>query len=144
MAGTVTYRGVVYPAQCDAMGHMNTPHYVAAFDQAMWHLVASMGYRAVWIKERDEGWADVRYVIDYKSELRAGELFHVESGICKIGRSSLVSRHTMVHTDGGEVAAELEMTSVYFDLKARVSKVIPDAMRVAAEALASVSEEKLS
>lgn len=139
----VTYRGVVYPAQCDAMGHMNTTYYVAAFDQAMWHLVASMGYRAVWIKERDEGWADVRYVIDYKSELRAGELFHVESGIRKIGRSSLVSRHTMVRTDGGEVAAELEMTSVYFDLKARVSKTIPDAIRVAAEALASVSEEKL-
>jgi acyl-CoA thioester hydrolase len=139
----VTYRGVVYPAQCDAMGHMNTPHYVAAFDQAMWHLVASLGFRAAWIKERDEGWADVRYVIDYKSELRAGELFHVESGIRKIGRSSLVSRHAMVRTDGGEVAAELEMTSVYFDLKARVSKTIPDAIRVAVEVLASVAEEKL-
>ena len=32
------YRGVVYPAQCDAMGHMNVQYYVAAFDQAMWHL----------------------------------------------------------------------------------------------------------
>jgi acyl-CoA thioester hydrolase len=121
---------------------MNTPHYVAAFDQAMWHLVASMGYRAVWIKERDEGWADVRYVIDYKSELGAGELFHVESGIRKIGRSSLVSCHTMVCTDGGKVVAELEMTSVYFDLKARVSKPIPDSIRAAADAMASLSEEQ--
>jgi acyl-CoA thioester hydrolase len=135
---------VVYPAQCDAMGHMNTPHYVAAFDQAMWHLVASMGYRAVWVKERDEGWADVRHVIDYKSELRAGELFHVESGICKMGRSSLVSRHIMVRTDGGEVVAELEMTSVYFDLKARVSKTIPDEIRAAADALAALSEDRVA
>ena len=40
-----TFRGVVYPAQCDAMGHMNVQHYVAAFDQAMWHLVHEIGYR---------------------------------------------------------------------------------------------------
>lgn len=131
----VTYRGVVYPAQCDAMGHMNTPHYVAAFDQAMWHLVALLGYRATWIQERRQGWADVKYVIEFRSELGAGDLFQVESAVARVGKSSLVSRHALLETGTCKVAAELEMTSVYFNLEKRVSLPIPEPIRAAAEAL---------
>lgn len=56
-----THSGVVYPAHCDAMGHRNVAHYVAAFDQAMWRLVHSLGYRTDWQISRHEGWADVRH-----------------------------------------------------------------------------------
>ncbi len=70
------------------MGHMNTPHYIAAFDQAMWHLVHALGYRPAWREQRGEGWADVRYVIDFRSELRAGDLFVVDSAVTRVGRSS--------------------------------------------------------
>ena len=31
------------PAQCDAMGHMNVQYYIAAFDQSLWHLMATAG-----------------------------------------------------------------------------------------------------
>lgn len=126
-----TYRGVVYPAQSDAMGHMTVQYYVAAFDQAMWHFVASLGYNPDWRNERKEGWADVRYEIDYRSELKVGDLFTVASKLLKIGRSSLVTHHELKNL-AGETCAEISMTSVYFDLEKRASKAIPDQIKAAA------------
>ncbi|HYB53920.1 MAG TPA: hypothetical protein VEG84_08640 [Thermoanaerobaculia bacterium] len=36
----VTYRGAVYPSQCDHVGHMSVPSDVGRFDEASWQLVA--------------------------------------------------------------------------------------------------------
>jgi acyl-CoA thioester hydrolase len=127
----ITYRGVVYPAQTDAMGHMTVQYYVAAFDQAFWHFIHSLGYNPDWRIERNEGWADVRYEIDYKSELRVGDLFKVASKVIKVGRSSIVTQHQM-HNVNDELCAEIQMTSVYFDLEQRSSKAIPSAIKEAA------------
>src|SRR6516225_9024388 len=91
-----TYRGVVYPAQSDAMGHMTVQYYVAAFDQAMWHLVESIGYDPSWRHERNEGSADVRYEIDFRAELQVGDLYLVESDVISVGKSSLKSHHRLI------------------------------------------------
>jgi len=123
-----TYHGVVYPAQTDAMGHMTVQYYVAAFDQAMWHLVARLGYNPNWRHERDEGWADVRYEIDFRSELKTGDLFSVVSKVVDAGKSSLKSSHQLIGPNR-TVAAELTMTSVYFHLIDRKSIPIPEAIR---------------
>ncbi len=133
----VTYRGLVYPAQCDAMGHMNVQHFVAAFDQAMWHLILQLGFKPSWVNDRREGWADVRYLINFRNELRAGQLFHVDSAISKIGNTSLVTFHTLVDSEGRETAADVEMTSVYFNLATRSSMQLPSEVRTAAELLLS-------
>lgn len=124
----LTFRGVVYPAQCDAMGHMNIQHYVAAFDQAMWHLVHGLGYDPAWQMSRREGWADVRHEIDYERELAAGSLFSIKSRVSAIGRSSLTIDHVMLNSDG-EIAAQMRMKSVYFDLANRKSLVLPNEIR---------------
>lgn len=133
----ITFRGVVYPAQCDAMGHLNVQHYSAAFDQAMWHLVNHLGYRPSWVVERREGWADVRYLINFRKELRAGELYHAHSTVLKTGQTSLVTVHRIFNSELQVLAAEVEMTSVYFDLEKRVSLPIPDEIRAAANALSA-------
>ena len=39
----LTYRGTVYPWQCDHMGHMNVMWYVGKFDEATWQFMASLG-----------------------------------------------------------------------------------------------------
>jgi acyl-CoA thioester hydrolase len=126
-----TYRGVVYPAQTDAMGHMTVQYYVAAFDQAFWHQIASLGYNPDWRLERREGWADVRYEIDYRAELKVGDLFSVSSKVIKVGRSSLVTHHSLLN-NALQLCAEITMTSVYFDLEQRVSKEIPNNIKLSA------------
>jgi acyl-CoA thioester hydrolase len=138
-----TFAGVVYPLQSDAMGHMTVQYYVAAFDQAMWHLVSQLGYDPEWRNSRDEGWADVRYEIDFRSELRVGDLFTVESEVLEIGNRSLKSRHKLL-TRNQDVAAELLMTSVYFHLKERKAILVPEVVRVGARALLETSGQSQS
>ena len=133
-----TFRGVVYPSQCDAMGHMNVQNYTAAFDQAMWHLVLALGYAPSWVHERREGWADVRHTTTFKRELKAGSLFHVVSAVRSVGTTSLTTSHVLYHSESGTISAECEIVSVYFDLARRVGKPIPDGVRHAAGASAGL------
>jgi acyl-CoA thioester hydrolase len=129
-----TYSGVVYPAHTDAMGHMNVQYYVAAFDQAMWHLVHALGYRTAWQKDRNEGWADVRHNVGFSKELAVGDLFCIESSISAIGGASLTSYHAL-YDMAGDLCASNEIKSVYFDLGARKSLTLPDEIRASAERL---------
>lgn len=123
-----TYQGVVYPAQCDAMGHMTVQYYVAAFDQAMWNLVYALGWRPAAAPDRT-GFADVRHVTNYRAELAAGAPFAVDSVPVRCGRSSILTSHRMYDAASGTLAAEMEMTSVHFDLLRRAAIPLPDAFR---------------
>lgn len=137
-----TYQGIVYPSQCDAMGHMTVQYYVAAFDQAMWNFVYALGWRAEPNRE-SRGFVDVRHVIQYHSELQSGMPFVIESHPLRCGTSSLVTLHRMVDRITGKLAAELEMTSVHFDLHTRASTPLPLSFRTTiADFLARQPTEK--
>lgn len=127
----ITFRGVVYPAQTDAMGHMNVQHYIASFDQAFWHLAEMLGYENEWRLSRKQGWADVHYEIDFRSELHVGSTFHIFSSVDKIGRTSMVTHHSL-YNNKDQLCAEIAMTSVYFDLEERKAIEIPDFIRASA------------
>ena len=112
--------------RCD--GHLNVAHYVAAFDQAMWHTVHALGYRAEWQQSRHEGWADVRHDVTFSRELRVGSLYYIESAVTQVGGKSLTTCHRMMKMDG-ELAATDEIKSVYFDLEGRRALPIPEGIR---------------
>lgn len=40
---SVTYKGAVYPWQCDHIGHMNVMWYVGKFDEANWNFLLHLG-----------------------------------------------------------------------------------------------------
>src|SRR5215470_9329381 len=73
-AFTVTYRGVVYPWHMDHMRHMNVQHYVGMFDQSSWVLMSMLGMDSRYFRENRRGLAALEQNIQYKSELRAGDL----------------------------------------------------------------------
>lgn len=123
-----TYRGIVYPVQCDVMGHMNVQHYIAAFDQAFWHFAAAIGYKGSWLRERNLGWADRRYEVDFHAELPVGSLFEVRSRLVKFGRTSLTIHHAMYNSEFDTLAAEITAVSILFDLIARKSAPLPAEM----------------
>ncbi len=127
------YRGVVHPWLCDAMGHMTTRHYVAMFDDAGYHLLAALGFTASHI-ENGVGFADIRHVISYKSELRVGELTLVRCGLARIGQTSLTGLYRMEALETGAIAAEMEVVMVQFDLKQRRSVPLLPEIRAKAEA----------
>ena len=66
MESDATYRGTVYPWQCDHVGHMNIMWYVGKFDEANWNLFARIGLTPTYLRQSGHGMAAVQQNISYK------------------------------------------------------------------------------
>jgi acyl-CoA thioester hydrolase len=140
LAGPIeTFRGVVYPAQCDAMGHLNVKEYVGFFDQAEWHCYLALGFDARRISADRIGWAEARQSIEYERELRAGDLCRIESVVTKVGSKSLTTLHRMYDASSGALCAVFEGVSVQFDLERRAAIPLLDDVRNNAQAWLAAS-----
>ena len=99
-----TYRGVVYPWQCDHQGHLNSMQYVGMFDAAFWHHVSAMGFTRAYLEEHNRGFADVKDTLEYKTEVKVGALVVIESGLLRIGGKSITALHSEDHASQEEPA----------------------------------------
>jgi acyl-CoA thioester hydrolase len=130
-------RTVVYPWNCDSMGHFATQHYMKVFDDATYHLLGVLGYSLRDAGKTRRGWADVSHKINYLRELRVGDLVVAWSSVQRVGSKSLTYRTRLVRADEPqEDCAVLTGVVVHFDLEQRCALVLPDAIRAAA--LASI------
>ena len=124
------HRGVVHPWLCDAMGHLTTRHYMALFDDASLHLLAeATGWQADSAEWKNKGWADVHHEINYENELQVGALLEITGGITTLGNSSLTACYTMRHNSTQAISATMTAKTVFFDLVARCSIPLTEAMR---------------
>ena len=123
-----TFRGVVYPWFCDFMGHMNTQFYCQLFDGATLHFLAGIARRSE-LQEIDCGWVDLRQLIEYKHEVRSGELLVIRSHLTKIGNSSLGFMHEMRDTETETLRATSEHVVALFSLAERKSTPLTEAAR---------------
>lgn len=126
---TETGRSVVYPWHCDHLGHMNVQHYVGFFDIGGFHFMSLLGFGSHNMHDIGATFVDARHTIDYLNEQPAGSLVKVETGITRIGNKSANLLHRMTNTETTLLAATSEVVMVYFDLKTRSSKPIPDELR---------------
>lgn len=131
--GDISFRGVVFPWDCDTMGHLNNKHYLGLFDQAAWHVFLALGYRAEMAAREHIGLADVHQAIAYRRELRAGQLVVVRSWLERVGSKSLTVQHEMLDGDDGAAVASLTSVTAFFDPRARKSMPIPPEIRRAAD-----------
>ena len=111
----ITYKGTVYPWQCDHIGHMNIMWYVGKFDEANWNFFATLGLTPRYLREQQRGMAAVQQNISYKRELLAGDIVEVRSRVLEIRDKSLRFAHDMWNADTGELAAACELTGVHMD-----------------------------
>ncbi len=129
----VTYRGVVYPSQCDHMGHMNVASYVAKFDEASWQLFLAVGLGPSRIRAANCGMAGLEQHIEYKHELHAGDLVTVRSGVLEVRDKTIRFVHRMDNDETGELAARTTLTAVHLDLGVRRACPQPDDVRLRAQ-----------
>jgi acyl-CoA thioester hydrolase len=137
---TATYRGTVYPWQCDHVGHMNIMWYVGKFDEANWNLFARIGLTPAYLRETGRGMAAVQQNISYKSELLAGDIVEVKSELLEVGVKSIRFSHEMRNAETGEIAATCEITGVHIDRQARKSTPFADTIRRSAGLLITFPE----
>lgn len=115
----VTYRGTVYPHQCDHNGHMNVMWYVGKFDEATWQMFAAIGVSPTFLRQEGRGVAAVRQNIAYRRELCAGDVVTVRSGILEMRALQIRFYHEMANDDTGEVAAATQITGLLLDIHTR-------------------------
>ena len=101
----ITYKGGVYPWQCDHIGHMNIMWYVSKFDEANWNFFATLGLTPRYLREQHRGMAAVQQNISYKRELLAGDIVEVRSRVLEVKEKSLRFLHEMWNIDTRELAA---------------------------------------
>jgi acyl-CoA thioester hydrolase len=121
-----TYRGVVYPWQCDHMGHMNVMWYTGKFDEATWALFAALGITPSYMREQKRGMVAVEQNLAYQRELLAGDLVLIRSWVLEVRAKVLRFRHEMIKVETGEVAATCELTGVHLDRSVRRACALPD------------------
>jgi len=124
-----TYRGAVYPSQCDHMGHMNVMWYVAKFDEATWQLFAAIGLTPSRLRDGDLGMAGVEQHIEYKRELFAGDVVAVFSTILEIKEKAIRFAHEMKNVETGELAARTVLVAVHLDKTTRRARPFPADIR---------------
>jgi acyl-CoA thioester hydrolase len=125
----LTYRGIVYPWQCDHMGHMNVMWYVSKFDEATWQLLATIGLTPSYLRRHQRALAAVHQEITYKRELRPGDLVTIRSGLLEIREKVVRFFHEMVNEETGEIAAVAVLTGVHMDARAHTTCPFPEEVR---------------
>ena len=130
-----TYRGMVMAWHCDHQGHMNTVQFHGMFDQAGWHMIARSGLTRERLHRERRGFVDIRMELAYLGEMLAGTPVLIESGVTKVGTTSLTYHSRMSNVDTGEVTATATCTTVYFDLDKRQKEPLPADLRAAFETL---------
>ena len=121
----VTYRGVVYPWQCDHMGHMNVMWYVGKFDEATWQMFAAIGVTPSYMRNENRGVAAVRQNITYRRELHPGDLITIRTGILEMKERLIRFYHEMRNDDSAEIAATTMITGIHLDTLARKTCPFP-------------------
>jgi acyl-CoA thioester hydrolase len=123
-----TYRGAVYPWQCDHMGHMNVMWYVGKFDEATWELFRGIGITPSYLRDHHRGMVAVDQRIAYQRELRAGDLVVIRSGLLEVKAKTVRFVHEMRNSETQEVSAITSCLGVHLDTRARKSTPLPDAV----------------
>lgn len=120
-------RSMVQPWHCDLMGHLTTRHYMGFFDDAVNILISrSTGWSLADPAWKNKGWADVRHEIDYVSEVSIGTIVEIFGEVQDYGRTSIKAMLEMRRND--EIVAKMALKTVFFDLEARESIPLTDAM----------------
>jgi acyl-CoA thioester hydrolase len=125
-----TVHQTIYPGDCDVMGHLNTRHYTALFDHAMWQLLRHLGVDDPYGPGATVGWADVETVTTYRREVNVGSCVRVRSRLVRVGTKSLASEHVLVVESDQDERAINRTTSVRLDLVSHRSIEVPEKLRV--------------
>lgn len=132
-----SYIGVVYPWQCDHMGHMNVMWYVSKFDEATWTFFASLGLTRSRLSENGIGMAALEQNIAYKRELLPGDVVEVRTRLVELKDKSMRFVHSMSNRNTGILAATCELLGICLDTKIRKATKLPDDVAALARTMLS-------
>ena len=125
----ITYRGTVFPWQCDHMGHMNVMWYAAKFDEASWQFLSTLGLSASYFREQGLGMVAIEQHTEYKRELLAGDTVTIRSSVSELKDKTLRLTHEMKNEQTGETAALTSIVGLHINTSTRRALSLPEHVR---------------
>jgi acyl-CoA thioester hydrolase len=122
-------RGVVFPWNCDHLGHMNVRWYAHHFDDAGFHMWSINNIPQSDLHDRGVYVVVAQIKIEFVSEMKAGELLVVKGGFSRVGNKSVTHVMRMINADTGRLTATQESVEVFFNPETRKSAPMPDDIR---------------
>ena len=96
-----TLRSIVHPWECDAVEHFTTAYYFKAYAAALWRLLQALGYS----ESEIAAFRPLSCRARFMQELRAGDPYHIESGVLQQGSDSLTIGHKLYNSETGTLSA---------------------------------------
>ena len=131
----LTGRDTTKPWEVDVIGHVGFQFYVHRFSAAMGHFLSDIGATPEVMRERRHGFSTFEFQMQFFSELSAGDLVEVRTGLAHLGGSSMRAVHRLYNRRTGELSAELSQFGVLLNLDRRRPERISDEIRERASAL---------
>lgn len=125
MTEVETYRGFVYPWCIDHVGHMNVQSYVARFDEASWHFLATLGLTPGFLALHGRGLVALDQRIQYRHEVLQGSLLEVRTGLAELGGKTLRYVHRMRNSETAQEVATMDLLVGYLDKTTRRMAPLP-------------------
>ena len=124
-----TQRVEVRFSDCDPLGHVNNAVYLTYLEQARFaHWRDLWGFETYAFGEEGPGVILVRAEIDYRAQVKAGDVLEVRLGLAAVGRTSFTYEYEIV--DGrNRVVATARTVQVLFDYREAKPVPIPDGIR---------------
>jgi len=131
---TETLRFMVQQWHCDHLGHCNAQFYMGWAADAAFSLTGRLGLDRQAAEQSRLGLVAVRAELDFRGELRGGDLVVVESAIEALGERKLHLRHRFRRAADGGPVFDARMIGVCMDLERRRATAFPTAFIAAARA----------
>jgi acyl-CoA thioesterase FadM len=96
-----TLRSIVHTWECDSVEHFTTAFYFRAYSAAQWHLLQLLGLFA----DEMAAMRPVSGRTGFRRELRAGDPYHVESGLVEQTQDHLTLGHRLFNSETGELGS---------------------------------------
>jgi len=113
----ITFRGTVYPWQCDHMGHMNVMWYAGRFDEATWQLLGMIGLTSTYMQVNQRRMVAVQQNTSFMRELLAGSLIIIRSEILEMREEVINFSHQMIDLESNETAAKSILSGVHLSVE---------------------------
>ncbi len=120
---TLSHRGQIIPAECDANGELLLQYHISRFSDAAPHIWDLMHLEADYLIENGFGRVAVEMKLTRHQAVAAGQLIHVISSIEEIRQKTFSLRHDVFDTLSGAALFSGEVTGLILDLATR--KVVP-------------------
>jgi acyl-CoA thioester hydrolase len=124
-----THRLAVRFRDCDPLGHVNNAVYLTYLEQARFQLwLAQFGQHPA--HSHRPGLIMARAEIDFRAQVRYGDVLDVRVNLDAIGRSSFTYSYEIADAASGRLVAAAKTVLVHFDYEKNVSVPIDEELRV--------------